>query len=310
MDGYRRHGWWFVLLGMFGLCEAGCSGMMPQLVAPEPRVLPRSPTLEQVIQVVNRNSSQIQSFSTTDASLSGPGLPSLRADVAFQRPRRFRLRASMVLTGPELDLGSNDELFWFWVKRGQPPGVYYCRHDRFATSRARQMIPVDPQMLIEALGVVEFDPAESHQGPFSLRGNRLEIRSVRQTAEGPAMKLTIIDASRGWVLQQHVYDAQGRLIVRAVASRHRRDPLSNLVMPTVVKLDSPGNQFSMRIDLGHVQINRLSGNFEELWTMPCCEGVPMVDLCDPNLPLPPAAPLAAVTISPGPQPPGWRRATR
>ena len=49
--------------------------------------------MEQVIDVVNRNSSAIQSFSTNRASISGAGFPSLTASVAFQRARRFRLQA-------------------------------------------------------------------------------------------------------------------------------------------------------------------------------------------------------------------------
>ena len=102
-------------------------------------MLPPSPTLEQVIEVVNRNNSQIRSFSTNRASISGSGFPSLRASVAFERPRRFRLRAETGLTGTEFDLGSNDELFWFWVRREQPPAMYYCRHDQFASSQARQV---------------------------------------------------------------------------------------------------------------------------------------------------------------------------
>ncbi len=308
MDGSRCGRWWLVLLGLFSLFGVGCAGMMPQLAAREPRVLPPSPTLEQVIQVVNHNSGQIQSFSTTNARLSGPGLPTLRADIAFERPQRLRLRAGTAF-GPELDLGSNDELFWFWIKRGQRPGVFYCRHDRFASSRARHAIPVSPQILVEALGVAELDPAQSH-GPFPVGGDRLEVRTTRETVDGPALKTTIVDAAHGWVLQQHVYDAQGQLIASAVAGQHHRDPYSNLIMPTIVTLKSPKTQFSMRIDLGQVRINRLSGNVGELWSMPCCEGAPAIDLCDPNRPLPPTAPLAAVTMNAGPPQSAWRGTTR
>ena len=44
------------------------------------------------------------------------------ADIAFQRPRSFRLVGAKFI-GPEVDLGSNDELLWFWVKRAQPPAL-------------------------------------------------------------------------------------------------------------------------------------------------------------------------------------------
>ena len=44
--------------------------------------------------------------------------------------------------------------------------------------------------------------------------------------------------------------------------------MSGLVMPTVVQIDCPPAQLSLRIDLGNVEINRLSGDRTALWSMP------------------------------------------
>jgi len=276
----RRH--WIglsVLLGLWVLCGASC----PRRRAAQPpvaRVLPPNASLEQVIEVVNRNNLQVHDFQTTEARLSGRGFPSLRASLAFERPKRFRLRADSAF-GPELDLGSNDERFWFWVKRNRPPAIYYCRHDCFDDSPARQSIPIEPDWLIEALGITHFDPALPHQGPYALAADRLEIRTVRDTPAGPAIKATVVDANTGWVVEQRMYDPQGRLTASATAEGHRQDPLSGLVMPTVVKVHSPAEDFSMEVDLGPVQINRGLSASPELWTMPRYEGAALVDLCNP-----------------------------
>ena len=93
MDGYRCGLLTLVVVGLLGLSGAGCPQMFTQHTTPAPRVLSGSPSLEQVIQAVNRNSTQIQSYSTNSATLSGAGWPTLRANIAFQRPRMFRLRA-------------------------------------------------------------------------------------------------------------------------------------------------------------------------------------------------------------------------
>jgi len=244
-----------LVTGLFALSGASCPQTLRQYTNPLPRVLPASPSVEQVVDVVNRNSSGIQSFSTNRASISGAGFPSLTASIAFQRARRFRLQAGTGF-GAELDLGSNDDLFWFWVKRSQQPGVYYCRHDQFATSQARQITPFEPQWLIEALGVVEFNGSLPQHMKF-LPNDRVQIETIRDTPEGPVSKITIVDGSQGWVLEQQVYDVRGRLVARSIASGHRRDPMTNLVMPTVVHIESPQAQLSMRIDLGNVEINRL-----------------------------------------------------
>ena len=72
MNGYRSGLSLAVLTGLMTLCGAGCSWFQ-RFMAPEPRVLPPSPSLEQVIQTVNQVNSQVHSFTTNQATLSMPG---------------------------------------------------------------------------------------------------------------------------------------------------------------------------------------------------------------------------------------------
>ena len=307
MEGYRTVLRLLVVVGLFSLSGPGCAWLRAPQPPPLRAQLPPSPTLDQVIQVVNNNSSQIHAFTTDEAVLSVSGTPSLRTNIAFERPRRLRLRAGTGLTGAELDVGSNDSLFWMWVMR-QPP-LYYCRHDQFAASPARRMLPIEPDWLIEALGITQFDPALVHQGPTLHPGGRLEVQTVRQTADGPATKRTIVDGTTGLVLEQSLYDAQGSLVAQARASRHRRDPMSGLIMPRVVEIDCPRAQFSMRIDLGNVRINPPEGIPAELWGMPTFPDTPMVDLGNPNLQFAPSAPHAARPATLAAAPPAMPPAT-
>jgi hypothetical protein len=299
---------WLLMLftGLFPLSGASCPKMLSNLSPnPLPRVLPLEPRLEQVIEVVNRNSSPIQSFSTNRASISGQGFPTLRASIAFERQKRFRLRADMPPMGTQLDVGSNDELFWFWAKEGKPQTLYFCRHEQYASSNARLAMPIDPQWLIEAFGVMEFDPNLPHKGPFTLAKDRLRIDTVRETPEGPVDKITILDGSQGWVLEQHQFDVKGQLVVSSFASQHRRDPLTGLAMPTVVQIECPRAQIKMRIDLGNLEINRLSGDPAALWSMPTYPGATIVNLADPNF-----QPPVATTTQRALPPSNDRRANR
>jgi hypothetical protein len=252
-------------------------------------MLPPAPTLEQIFQQVNSNSRQIQSFAASRATLTGQGFPTLRASVYFERQRRFRLRAETAFTGTEFDLGSNEDAFWIWVRRNDPPALLYCRHDQYAQSAARRTLALDPEWLIEALGIVEFDPAQPHQGPTPQPNGRIEIRSVRQTPLGPTTKVTILDARQGRVLEQHLFDAQGQRLASAVSSQHRRDPLTALELPRVTDVSLPPSNLNFRLDLGNTEINRLSGDTSLLWKMPSYEGYPAVDLCDPRLQAPATA---------------------
>lgn len=291
MEGYRRALPRSVLAGLVMLAGSSCAWLHPPREFPLPRRLPASPDLGQVIDAVNSNSSRIHSFSTDQARVSVPGIPSLSAAVAFERPKRLRLRAGTGVFGAELDVGSNDELFWIWITR-QPP-LYFCRHDQFAASPVRDLVPIEPQWLIEALGVSELDPALAQQGPIVRPDGRLEIHTIRQTAGGPMTKITVVDGVAGVILEQRLYDPQRCLVASAVASRHRRDPATGLIMPGVVEIDCPRAQFAMRLELGNVRINPPLADLAGLWTMPTFDGRP-IDLGDPRLQLAPVCP----TLSP------------
>jgi hypothetical protein len=286
-----------VAAGLVSLSGASCPYSRRPIddFASLPPTLPPNPTLDQVIQVVNGNTSQIRSISAAQATLSGSDLPTtLRGNLAFERPQRFRLVASSVL-GQELDLGSNDELFWFWARRAQPPRVYYCRHAQFATSPARQALLVDPYWMIEALGISGFDPTLQHQGPKARPDGRLEIQTARQTPSGPSTKITVVDGRHGLVLEQKVFDCRGQLVAAAMTTQHRRDKVYGLATPTVVDLWIPAQKATLRLNLGDVEVNRTTPNPEQLWAMPSFEGWQPFDLCNPNLMAPPGSQPPAFT---------------
>lgn len=247
---------------------------------PAPQVLMTGSSLDQVITAVNANAARIQSLQTNDASITVPGMPGiplLRGKIAAQRPGRFHLVAGTAITGDEVDMGSNDELFWFWVKRNEPPALFYARHDQFAGSAAQQLMPIEPQWLLDAMGFAEFRPGDVHNGPVPAGSGKVEITSVMQTRTGQLTKRTVVDATRAWVIEQHVYDAQGTLIASAVAKSHRFYPQANVSLPDKVEIKIPASELSLSIEMGTVEINTLGEN-PQLWAMPSKPGVPLTDL--------------------------------
>lgn len=83
---------------------------------PLPRALPPQASLDQIIANVHDNTQRVRSYMAPQAVLVVPGVPRLSAQVACEPPRRFRLRAQTSVTGSELDIGSNDDLFWLWLR--------------------------------------------------------------------------------------------------------------------------------------------------------------------------------------------------
>lgn len=279
---------------------------------PAPQVLPAGATREQIIAAVNQNSSRVRSLTTTSASITIPdtmNLPILTANIAAERPGRVRITAGTAITGQEMDIGSNDELFWIWVRRNQPPAVYFCRHNQFAQSAIRQMMPIEPAWLLSAMGMTEIDPASVVDGPLPRSDGTVEIRSLLPSASGTLQRVTVIDARRAWVVEQHVYDPSGRtLLASAVAETHQYYPIEQVSLPQRISLRLPTAGMALKIDLGTVQINtvrinQLAGNPNQLWAMPAFDGYQKHDLggAAPNTQLP-GRPTAQVTPVPASSP--------
>jgi hypothetical protein len=259
-----------------------------------PQVLPEGATREQIIAAVNQNSSRIQSLTVTGASITIPdvlGLPLLTGNIAAERPGRFRLTAGTAVTGQEMDLGSNDELFWLWVRRNQPPAVYFCRHAQFANSAIRQFMPVEPSWLLAAMGMVDLDPASVFDGPLlSPRGpGTVELRSWMPSANGTLQRVTVIDARTAVVLEQHIYDQPGKaLLASAVAESTRYYPVEQISLPERLSIQLPTANLRLKINLGYVQVNQLSAERQQLFALPTFDGYPQYDLggAVPGTPVP------------------------
>lgn len=247
-----------------------------------PQVLAEGASREQIIAAVNQNSSRIQSLTVTGATITIPdmmGLPLLNGNIAAERPGRFRLTAGTAVTGQEIDVGSNDELFWLWVKRNTPPAVYFCRHAQFANSNIRQMMPVEPSWLLAALGMVDINPATVFDGPIPRGEGTVELRSWMQSANGTLQRVTVIDARTAWVVGQYIYDQSGKtLLASAIATSHRYYPIEQVSVPDIVTLNLPTANMKLNINLGAVQINQPTADRSQLWTMPVFDGYPQYDL--------------------------------
>ncbi len=244
-----------------------------------PPSIPQAAPLDQLLAAVNANTAKVRSMICRDSRLSVDGAPiDLRGDLAIERPGNFRLRAKTSLTGPELDVGSNPVEYWLWVKRNQPPAFYYGRHDQFAQSQAGQIFPIEPAWLIEAFGLVSFDPQQQIQGPIPRGNDKVEVRTQRMANGKPVQQITIIDARRALVLEQHLYTPTGQRIASALTSEHRMDVQSGAALPRKIVLEWPASKMKLSLDLFDLQVNTLGPEQANLFQKPEYQGFPNVDL--------------------------------
>jgi hypothetical protein len=248
-----------------------------QTVQPPPVVFHAEPTLDDVMRVVNQNRALIHSIFSTRATLNGTGFPALKANLAIGSPRHVRMRAGLGVAGSELDLGSNDQVFWVWIKRSQPRALYYGQHNQFASSDAPQVFPVQPEWLVEAIGLTGLDPQGRHQGPFRRPDGRLEVRTQVPSSTGDITKALVIDQKTGWIVEQHLYSQSGQLVASAYNRNHKKDELTGAVLARRTDMYWPAASLKLTLELKDVQIN--PGELgAELWQKPEFPGYPNVDV--------------------------------
>jgi hypothetical protein len=264
---------------------------------PPPIAFSALPGPEEAVAAVNANTQRVQALQTQGATVSIPGVPAIGAEIQVERPRRLRFRAGTQLLGPELDLGANDELFWLWVAKMPDPAVYFARHDQFASSRARQMLAIEPAWLIEALGLVEIDPASVIEGPFADGKDRVKLKTTLASGGGTYTRLLILHSKYAWVLEQHVYDEREQLIASSRTSGHEFHSLDGVSLPKRIEVSMPLSQLRLVLDVDRWGVNQPLAEGGALFELPrqALSNYPFVDLADPNfvppggMP-PPAAP--------------------
>jgi len=252
----------------------------PDRYVQPPQVFQAEPTREELIAKINDNTSRIQTLQSS-GSLSIPGVPALSTEVAFERPQNLRIRSGTAFTGAELDLGSNNELFWFWANRDPSKALYYARHEQFARSNLRQVIPVEPSWIKEAIGLIELDPSGVIEGPIAA-GENVQLRIRQQTGAGEVTKILVLDKKRAVVVEQQLYDPKGQLLGTAKASEHEFHQLDSVTLPHKVDIQVPLAKLQFQLTLDQHVINRpiAGGNTFELPTAQL-SGARPIDIADP-----------------------------
>ena len=298
------HRMFIALLSITLLGSGGCALLRRRpTLEPTPIVFSETPTtIEQIATAVNANTQRIQTLQARDARLHIRGLPGISLDMAYEQPRRFRLRAGTGITGQELDLGSNEELFWFWAKQNPQPAIYFARHEAFALSPSRSLIPIEPLWIVDALGLPQFNPQHRHEGPFPQGNGLLEIRSRIPAPDGEMTKLTVVNDRFGWVMKQQVFDSRGRLLATSQTFDHEYYPFAQVALPRRVAIELPPAALSFQIESAGYLINQPFADSQAIFSLPQDQlpNYPLVDITDPRFSIPVAPPGATnpYTVTP------------
>ena len=190
----------------------------------------------------------------------------------LQREKDFRLRASLpIVLGAGLDMGSNEELFWFEVPDGIRKTLYFARHDQYQQQLSRAILPVDPSFVMDALGLVQVDLNQVVAGPVMRRDGKLELRTTHVTPSGMYQRVLYVEKDAGYVTDQLLYDPSGVLVAQSSAANHVYYADQGVALPHQVILHlKPVNEqeLSMQIDISSYTVNQLLTNDPQLFVIP------------------------------------------
>jgi hypothetical protein len=297
----HRHPWLAIVVLVATTVSTGCHWnrwFRRPGSEPSPVLFTALPVKAEAVAALNANTQRIRTLQAQGATVSVPGLPAISADLALERPLRLRFRAGTTWTGQELDLGSNDELFWFWAARDPVPQVMYARHDRFALSHTRNMLPVEPTWLVEALGLVELEPSTVSE-PVAAGKDRIEIRSRVATPQGEMTRLIHLHAQHGYILEQHLLDARGQIKATSRLSQHEFYPLDGVSLARKIEVQVPQAQMQFQLDVTTYTINQPFADGQALFELPReqLKDYKFVDIADPSF-VPVGVPNQPTTVSP------------
>lgn len=274
-DSVSRRAFVGSILGGLAAAFTGCAFKKCELAADTP-----TPDL---INYLNRNIDLTDSWRCDKVSIKLHGVPvivpQLSAALAIQRPRNFRLQASMAVGGGNLvDLGSNDDKFWFWMRDDKQPAILCARHDCLQQAQRNLPMPFDPEWLMEILGLVPLDPHEIKVEKHPTNLKQCFFRRNRTAPDGSRVELvSTVDTCAGVIIDHSLTDGVGNMIALAHMSEHLRDGKSGIELPHTVDLSWPQAGMGLKLRLGAIEVNPVTLS-EKQFTMPKIANCPVYDI--------------------------------
>ncbi len=298
------------LLFLFGICalllSTGCNQISRWRLfnkgpdAPLPTEM-QPPTAEQLVSYLNQNSERLKTLQCDYMTLTASqGLGVIRsitleADLRCQQPRNFRLLARTPGSGgTAVDLGSNKEEFWFWIKEigaeKKTSPLFHCSYDALEKGDVRIMpLPFQPNWILETMCMSDFGPATRYQ--LKVEKTKLKLIERTKSPQGkPVLKVIVFnrrpvkeptpqieqfilvdETTKREICSARIPESQavkGALLPRKLEIRwpeHDMKLTMNITNPEVGTHFPEGHpMFARRPIAGHPSIDMASGRYDHL----------------------------------------------
>ncbi len=276
---------------------AGCV-LSPKPKLPE--VVGETPTFEELQTAVNANSAKIETIFSSDASIGAASTPGwAKCQIAFERPGNLRVVGNAPTMGRVVDVGCNDERFWFWSDFQNSDELYFCRLDQYQNSAAARVLPLDPTWFPEAFGVVELKDDELVDGPVAQADGSLLVTLKKARPDGVYLKRIYFEPKTAAILRQDVQSPNGETVVSIRCKRSVYLDSPGVVLPQKLEIECPRTNDALIVDVGTPILNDSSKIAAQAFQQPTDLKARAIDLG--AAPASSTAPSAASTVAALPQ---------
>jgi hypothetical protein len=213
---------------------------------------PPPPDAAQLVAYLNDNARRVQAVRSTDIEMDckqGDQSVGVKGQLVCQKPTNFRLKG-VVVGKPAVDIGSNKDEFWYWISQDNPPYVYHCRYDDL--KRGVQLpFPFQPEMVVAALGIAEYDPRKEYKLAVNDKDRTLELSEETVSPQGqPVTRVTVFnrrpaEAGKPQVMAHILRDARGQTLCMARISEVQVNRETGAILPTRLTLSWPAQRMEM-----------------------------------------------------------------
>ena len=231
------------------------------------RALPAAQA-EQFVAYLNERAARIQNITYGDVRLRAfenhVPTPQVPCSMACAQPRNFRLKGDRL--GGVIDLGSNSDQFWVYVKAAGDPMFVYCSYADFESGRARLpgAMPFEPDWVMQVVGMTTLPPGNEYDVKVNDKERTYTLGWPARTPQGQAVRKEIVfdgDAATGarpQVRRHVVKDAKtGKVVCLAEVKKAQTMTVGTgpVQYPTQITLRWEEQKFEMDLTLGEARLN-------------------------------------------------------
>ena len=127
---------------------------IPEIDVSNPNLIEIPFSKNEIVNRINNKNKKINSILIKNMPIkakNGRMTFKLTGDLAHSKDKFFRFIVTSKITGKEMDIGSNNDIFWFWSKRISPPALYFSKHEDLWKTNLKT--PLNPAWMIESLNI-------------------------------------------------------------------------------------------------------------------------------------------------------------